>query len=371
MDRMSRRMTSAAIAGLLAAASAAFAAPAPAAAPAMTPLTAEQLTRVDEQISGAEAAVASVEALAKGGPDGSFCPDGVTAQTISRDVKASGPKGSGGILAHAIGNVDGDWDDSDWERYFVCQAVAQKDVDVCRSMPAFDPEHPRPTLEKKFNWAQATAQDRCAGSANEFLWYRELVMKDQSFIERCVSTPDYKNMFKSPAALRKFCGAMFAYDGNPDPVVAAAPSGPSREEILRVIAVIMGDPKQCPTIKDKKDRDFCREHVSFIAAHASGKESDCYGGLCRVLLGKPAAACEDYVKDIRRRACKALYAPRYAEEQTQKFDAILRPVSGMLKNGTGNAATLAGINSRLDQIYALKDRLTAARAKIVPKKKVK
>ncbi|MFI5345907.1 MAG: hypothetical protein ACHQ51_05990 [Elusimicrobiota bacterium] len=375
MDRTCRRAAIAALCVPLIMASAALAAPAPKpatpapapAAPALVPMAAEQLKRVDDQIAAAEAIVVGVESLSKGGADGSFCPEGVTAATISRDMKAAGPKGTGGVLATAVGSDSKDYDPSNWERYHICQAVAAGSTDICRSEASVEP----PDLLSHAHPEQ-TAQDRCFSSAPAFAMYRDLVMKDRAFIKECSaehpSDRQRGGKFESPAARRRFCEAMFAYDGNPEPVIAAAPAGAPREEILHMIGVATGDSKLCPAWQYKADQDLCREYASFVAAHASGKESDCYGGLCRVLLGKPASACEDYMRDIRRKACKAVYAPRYADEQTQKFDPILRQVSGALKNATGDASVLVGINQRLDKIYALKDRLTAAVDHIAPKK---
>jgi hypothetical protein len=362
MDRRCRRAAIAALCVPLIMASAALAAPAPApTASDMVPMTAEQLKRADDQIAAAEAIVTGVENLSKGGADGSFCPDGVTAATISRDMKAAGVKGTGGVLATAIGSDSKDYDISNWERYHICQAVAARSTDVCRTEASVEP----PNFSTHVHPEQ-TAQDRCLNWAPALLMYRDLAMKNRAFIEQC--SVQHASERQGKFDRRHFCEALFAYDGNPEHLLAAAPAGAPREEILHVISVFTGDPKLCPTLGYKTDQDLCREYASFVAAHASGKESDCYGGLCRVLLGKPASACEDYMRDVRRKACTTVYAPRYADVQTQKFDPILRQVSGELKNGIGDAATLAGINDRLDKIYALKDRLTAAVGKIAPKK---
>ncbi|MDE2140838.1 MAG: hypothetical protein KGL74_13555 [Elusimicrobia bacterium] len=368
MDRTCRRAAIAALCVPLILASAASAAPAPApAVSALVPVTAEQLKSVDGQIAAAESIVVGVENLSKGGADGSFCPDGVSAATISRDMKIPGLKGAGGILAAAVGNDSKDYDTSNWERYYICRAVATRSPDVCRMEASNEP----PNMVTHAHPEQ-TAQDRCMSWPPALTMYRDLVTKNPAFIAECetvhASERQRGGKFETPAARRRFCRAMFAYDGNPEPVVAAAPAGAARAEILHMISVAFGDPKLCPTLGYKTDQDLCREYASFVVARSSGKESDCYGGLCRVLLGKPVSACEDYMRDIRRKACKAVYAPRYADEQARKFDAVLRQVSGALKNATGDAATLAGINERLDKIYALKDRLIAAGEKIMPKK---
>jgi hypothetical protein len=369
MDRRCPRAAIAALCVPLIMASAALAAPAPApalAAPILVPVTAEQLKRADDQIATAEVIVVGLENLSKGGADESFCPPGVTAATISRDMKAIGLKGTGGTLATIIGISSAAWEASNWERYYICQAVAARSTDVCRTEASVEP----PDLFSHAHPEQ-TAQDRCLTSAPAFAMYRDLVTKNRAFIEECSAehASERQGKFQSAVARRRFCEAMFAYDGNPDPVLAAAPAGAPREEILHMISVVVGDPKVCPTLHYKSDQDLCREYASFVVAHASGKYLDCYGALCRVLLGWPAATCEDYLRDIRRNACKAVYAPRFASGQILEFDAIMEQVSGVLKNGTGDAATLARITNGLDKIYALKVRLTTAQEKIVPKKK--
>ncbi len=288
----------------------------------------------DAVLSSAAAVVAELETVASGGVDGTGCPAGVTAEAISRDLRGGAFKDLEGELQKAIG------DTSRWERYHVCLAVARKDVGVCRAMASVEPEMTPEELERHARMLEVTTQDRCVGYATEFMLYRLLADRVPAFVDGCVAAPEHKRLASSPAALRRFCRALLAYDGDPAPLRAALPPGVDADRLPQIVSEVFGDEKQCPTLQYEKDRDFCREHVSFLRRHASGKASDCYGGLCRVLAGEPETACEGYVRGIRAEACRTVYAPVWAKEQSRRFEALADAVP------KERAEAVAGLKSR-------------------------
>jgi len=174
--------------------------------------------------------------------------------------------------------------------------------------------------------------------------------------------------YPDPKALRKFCQAMADYRGDPAPVLAANPS--PRDAAERELHDMLGD-KPCASDPVELSRDICEERVKFRAAFAKKSAAGCGdGGICRVLMGEPAVACEIYAAEFKKQACREIYAPRYAADQSWAFTGLVDPVVASLSNAAlGDAKAEAEVSRRLDAVFALRERMEAAARRIFPKKK--
>jgi len=310
-------------------------------------------------------AVEDLETVAAGGADGTNCPKNLTARSISADLKSGKlPKElAGNVLVGVVKNGE------QWELYHVCTALADKNPGLCADMVATDPELPAKQLQEH---PETTMRGRCALVSRILPVYRAYDAKDPAFVDLCAALAPNFDGLTSPEALRKTCQEWAAYKGNPDAFADAyaltVTPAPSRQEALDNLLKLIGDPKQCASLTQPLQREVCKERGNFQRYLATKDKAVCRSPLCRALAGEPAAVCEPYAAEVKKVACRAVYAPRYADEQTRSFQEFSDQALGLLGNkGMDSRKSLAAVNERLDKLFALRARLDAAAERIAPK----
>jgi hypothetical protein len=340
---------------------------APQALPPAHAMTEADLAAIDGDISVAEALTREMESLAKGGPDGSGCPVNLDSRSfhdnLKRDLK------SGPLLKEIFGKAGKAADKSAWSLYYLCLAIATKDVGVCADLPTLD-FTPAPAGAPMKN---KNSQSDCAAIAQIVQLYRAYDSSAPGFLDTCVSaaTKAEEGGWASPAALRGMCRAVSDYKGNPESFIAAARAArrpsPSSAEALQLLQEITGDPKACAGADSDFAAAFCRERVDARKAAQAKDPKLCGGGLCSVMIGGPAGACDGYKAEIRKSACKAYFTPRYAAESTKAFTRLQEKVTAALNGSNQNDLKLAkAVNERLEKLYALRGRFDAAATVVAP-----
>lgn len=325
------------------------------------PLSAEDFQRIDAGIARAESLTKAAEKAAAAPPDadGGACPGGATASGMSmaaRFARAPSTGPAAGLLTRiVIENA------SAWRRYNVCLAIALKNPKVCSRMatsaapPGAEPRQPGREAER----------EDCETEAGQAAIFRAFDAQDPKLYDVCVAGL----RGDTPEAVQKACRAVADYRGDAAAFVAAwsAARHKTPQEGQRALHELLGD-EPCPTDKYDAMRDVCEERALWRKALKKGSSSACGGdGVCRVLMGEPAVACESYLGEMKKAACRQIYLPRFAAEQAYEFATTTDPLVAALSNaGHSNARGEAEVSRRLDAIFALRARMRAAAKVLQP-----
>ena len=374
---MSSRMTAAAMILVLCAVTG-HAQPAPMAssnaADAATALTPESIKRIDLALGQAEVVVTSLEAVAKSGPDGGGCPANITVRKISADLKNKQlSKETGDDLPDSADSARGDASAKvEWQLYNLCQALAAKSAAPCADASAITPKTDDHRSGRR--GASASYQDTCTRNFHKDRVRAAYIARSANFLDVCREALPQVAPFKDAAATEAACKAWLS--GGADGLAGAITTGLSRpmprEEAMQAALEMSAQPGICAKLPTDLVRRTCREQDSYRKALAAGNASPCAGGICRLLMGGGAPACESYAKSVKSVVCVSRYGPDFVAASEKDFKAALDPAAAFIDNANpagGDPKALKDLDSRLDRLYALRDRFQKASDLIAPKVK--
>lgn len=334
------------------------------------PPSPERLRAVDAVIAKAELIARGLEKVADGAERGGGCPPGAAASGLAVDAAVSrfaGAASTGAVAGELSRIVLADL--PRWQRYHVCMAVALKNPRVCAGLGLTGtPSNPG---ARRSLLGDGTPRGSCADYARMIDVYRSLAAKEPAFIDKCAALAPYVEGPTAPAALRKVCEEVLAYSGDPEPYVKAfsqAVSGATREKAMESLHEWLGDAQGCAGLA-AEEKALCDDRAAFQAAFAKGKIDACGDRpLCRVMMGAPALACEADSTEVRAAACRIIYTPRYAADQSWAFRNLTDPeIAALSVAGLGDARSEAAVNARLDALFALRERVERAARRVAPK----
>ncbi len=348
----------------------------PAAAPQQTsaapaadlpPLTPAQLQSIDETLRKQESQVRLLESIAGGAADGSGCPAtaSLTAFRGELTLQLQAPPTTAGasVFSTIVRSVAYE----DVVDYYVCSAAAQNNPNLCADLRV-------PRTAGGANVPEDIDAE-CREFAHLIPVWRAYDNRSPTAVDLCVADlqrhaaePDGPK-FKSPDAVRRICAAFASYSGDPAPfaaAVAAATTSPMDPGMVqRGLYQLVGDPRAFTRRSVPAMRNIVKANQEYQRFLQSKDKSDCRSGLCRVLAGESAAACEPYLNRARGLSCRAYFGPREVTDvsaQYQKgFDETFLLVS---KAGLGSKAEVVASEKRLDSLFALRKRYEAAAATI-------
>lgn len=191
--------------------------------------------------------------------------------------------------------------------YFLCRALAAGAVGPCT---ALDPilnldseslgELCREDLERAlFLKALATDQNAaralCPRAIRAFIHLCRLGYEGEQGQEGRACAIVFQNLRNAQAASDKLEAAC------PSPM-----SQQQREAQLSWLLILTGQDASCAAAVTLERRRNCQDFGAFRAALAAGDARRCGdSGICRVLLGGKAAACEPYAARLREVSCRA------------------------------------------------------------------
>jgi hypothetical protein len=163
----------------------------------------------------------------------------------------------------------------------VCAALAANDPGACAELGA-------------------PARDRCLAYASSLPMLRAYAARDPAFPALCRDTArrmklgrDYDEIYD------EICGRWWSFTRNPEPLRQAVTAAYSLEEptksaVLQIVGEMTLDPRACAKIEDPAQRRICLQFVEYRSAFAAKSAARCHGGLCRMMMGGGAAACNGY-----------------------------------------------------------------------------
>lgn len=350
----------------------------------------EQLKQVDATLRQAEDIVLDVESMARGGSDGSGCPASFTVRAYMEDIRAKRlSKEAGDDL---IDSADGAKEDSGpklaWQFYYVCEALAAKNPAACAEADSVKPK----TLNRSVNYKQGlqnpdamseeqalqmqqsqSYQGKCVNAYHLQSARAAYVARSPQFMDVCKQAVPHFAEVKDPASGEAMCRAWRDYNGDAGPFIAAIQAGVAhplkREYALGVVREMTVAEGVCSTLDREYFRRACKEMEDYRAAFQAKDAGRCRTGVCRVLMGQGAAACESYGKQFRASACTQRYAADFVAGREKSFKAYADQVESALGEGAGLGAAkqLKEINARLDKLYDLRARFDRAADSVVPK----
>ena len=359
--------------GVLFLCGAAWSAPLPQSAPASGPAdtatasVAESTTRADLLLNDAEVWVAELEKTVKGGKDGSGCPPNFSMRNYLHDKKERrGEKELGANIP--------DSGATHWEFGLVCRALAAKSVEPCAEASdvvryadgAGSTTKKDKPLSNGGRVELSTQKDKCIASYQLMRAKIAYVAHDPNFMALCRDTAQAIPPAKSPAAMDAICTAWKNTTQDTSALVSAIVSGmrtPLKPEFARETAgEIISDPAMCAG--GNRDQSLeCNEVNDYRSA--LGKKASCRGGLCRMLTGEGAGACDSYDLELKKYVCSNFYRAKYSAERGPIIEERLRLAEALIASLSSRVSDIReaqGFTDRLDRVYALRDRLTQATA---------
>ena len=193
------------------------------------------------------------------------------------------------------------------------------------------------------------------------------VARDPNFMTACRESAPYIPPAKSPAALDATCAAWQSSSRDTGPLASAIANGmktPLKPEYARETArEMISDPALCAA-ENKDDASLgCIEINDYRAALAKKDAGACRGGLCRMLMGGGAAACEPYALKLKKHVCSNFYRSRYSAERTPVVEERLKVAETLITSVSSRVTNLReaqAFTDRLDRVYSLRDRLARA-----------
>lgn len=331
----------------------------------------ERLKLLAKALDKAEEIVAGVELTASGGADGSGCPPDFVMSDYLRD---SGTDGFAKILGPSLGLPD------ELRYYLVCRALAANDPNACAAAAGAPPMASSGALlhqGSEGNGASSPAvvptyEAACRESYYQARLSQAYLSRDPRFAQICAAAVPHLANFRSPAAIADACRAMFAYDGkDPEPFVRAVQAGvvPSlkRAYALSVLAEMTARPGSCAGASEAYGRTVCGQVVAYGLALKARRASKCDGGICRALMGLPAATCEPYATQLKKRVCGPFYTRRYLAAKKAEFKTLTDQVEVFLSGsseGLGGVADLKRFNALVNRLSDLRARFSVAERRI-------
>lgn len=349
------------------------AAPAPG-APAVEGVGSSQaMAQADNLLMQAEKEVLLMEGVSKGGEN---CPPGFTFSQMIADIR------SGKLQGGEIENLSQGAGRAESRLYFVCQAVAGRSPKACDDAGLFQPKdgkgassQPRQGAPGAPGVNYSSYQGSCVAFFHSVRTRAAYLSRDPQFLSYCREAAPYAAPFRDGAAVEMACKAYQGNAGDPRALAAMLPGALSRpvppEFALQASREMLVDPTVCASVQDDMDRALCGELADYRKALAGRSIKACRGGLCQMLMGAGAGACESYAAGLKKVACTRRYGGDYAGDRQRLLEQQLGLVEKLLAGGELTAVdlrTAKAFTARLDKLYELRDRSTRALDAVAPKR---
>ncbi len=340
-------------------------APASGPAEAATSSVAESTARADMLLNDAEVWVSELEKTVKGGKDGSGCPPNFTMRNYLHDKKERrGEKELGTNIPDAGG--------ASWEFGLVCRAIAAKSAAPCAEASdvvrfangAGNSSKKDSAMANGGRIEYGTQKDKCSVSYQQMRVKIAYAAHDPNFMAICREMSQANPPAKSPAAVDAICTAWQNTTQDKSALISAIMSGmktPLKPETAREVAAeITADPASCEN-GNRSQALECNEINDY--RNAVAKRGTCRGGLCRMLTGEGAGACDSYDLEVKKFVCSNFYRAKYSAERAPVIEERLRLAETLVASLSSRVTDIReaqAFNDRLDRVYALRDRMTQA-----------